>query len=685
MNYPATRRDATVETLHGVTVADPYRWLEDLDSRETRDWVAAQNAVTFHFLETIPGRAYILKRLQQLWNHPRRSIPYHKGNRYFVWHNDGLQNQSVLYVQEGLTGAMKVLLDPNTLSPDGTVALSGQMASADGKLLAYAISDAGSDWQTWKIRDIDAGRDLPDTLKWCKFTAVAWLPDSAGFYYGRYDEPQTGNTMENANYFQKLCFHKLGAPQSADPIVYERPEHKEWGFGPTVTDDGKFLLIDIWQGAERNNLVYYRALDRPAAPILPLLDANDAQYSFLGNAGDAFYFQTTKTADCGRVICIDRRDPEPAHWREIIPMAKDALQSVKIVAGVIYAEYLRDACSRVRRFRLDGAPLADLPLPGIGSVSGMVGEWNDREIFYSFQSFTVPTTIYHVALPDGAPEVYYQTHLDFAPETYETKQVFVTSKDGARVPMFLMYRKGLALDGKNPTQLSGYGGFNISLTPSFNASSLVWLESGGVLAVANLRGGGEYGEAWHEAGMRANKQNVFDDFVACAEWLIANRYTCSAKLAISGRSNGGLLVGACLTQRPELFGAALPGVGVMDMLRFHKFTIGWAWISDYGNPERAADFKTLYAYYPLHNLKPGAHYPPTLITTGDHDDRVVPCHSFKFAAAMQAAQAGTAPVLIRIETRAGHGAGKPIAKSIEETADCWAFLTWVFGMNVPTE
>jgi prolyl oligopeptidase len=572
-----------------------------------------------------------------------------------------------------------VLLDPNLLSEDGTVALSTLAVSEDGRLAAYGTSASGSDWEEFRVRDVASGADLPDHLRWIKFSDASWTHDAKGFFYSRYPEP-TGQELTGVNRFHKLYYHRLGTDQREDIRVYERPDQPDWGFSATVSDDGRYAIVHVWLGTDRRNRVYYLDLKDAQRPrvrggtVVRLLDDFDASYSFVGNDGPVFYFLTDLDAPRKRVIAIDTRRPARARWREIVPQSQDVIESVQIIHDTFVANYLQDAHSRLRLFALDGRPLKDLELPTLGSVSSIAGERKDVEMFYAFTSFLYPTTIFRYDFRTGATSVFKAPAIDFDPSGYETKQVFYTSKDGTRVPMFITHKKGIALDGSNPTYLYGYGGFNISLTPSFSVSMLVWLELGGVYAVPNLRGGGEYGEEWHQAGMHEKKQTVFDDFIAAAEYLIAQRYTSPAKLAIGGGSNGGLLVGAAITQRPELFGAALPAVGVMDMLRFHKFTIGWAWVTEYGSADSAQQFPYLHKYSPLHNIKPGTRYPATFVTTADHDDRVVPGHSFKFTATLQAAQAGPAPVLIQIETKAGHGAGKPTSKLIAEQADRWAFL-----------
>ena len=663
LNYPPSHPDPTVvDIYHGQPVPDPYRWLEDLDSERTRAWIEAQNQLTFDYLQRIPARQRLLERLTQLWNYEKYSQPFKEGGRYFYFKNDGLQNQSVLYTQESLEAEARVLLDPNTLSEDGTVALSGIAISRDGRYLAYGLSRSGSDWQEWKVRDIETGEDLPDHLRWIKFSGASWTPDGQGFFYSRYDEPPPGREYESANYFQKLYYHRLGTPQSEDLLVYHRPDQKEWGFAGGVTEDGNYLIISVWRGTDPKNLLFYKDLRDPNLPVVELIREFEANYSFVGNDGSRFWLLTDLNAPRRRLVAIDLDNP--GQVQEVIPEAEETLQGVSLINNQFVAFYLKDAHTQIKTFALDGTYLGEIPLPGLGSASGFGGKRYDTETFYTFTSFTTPPTIYRYDFTTGRSTLFRQPQVDFDPQAYEVQQVFYPSKDGTRIPMFLVHRRGLARTGDHPTLLYGYGGFGISLTPSFSVGLVAWLEMGGVYAQPNLRGGGEYGEAWHQAGTKLNKQKVFDDFIAAAEWLVANGYTNPSKLAISGGSNGGLLVGACLTQRPDLFAAALPAVGVFDMLRFHKFTIGWAWISEYGSPEDPEEFKALYAYSPLHNLKPGTVYPATLITTADHDDRVVPAHSFKFAAALQAAQGGSQPILIRIDTKAGHGAGKPNTKLI---------------------
>jgi len=693
--YPPAPKGDVVDDYHGTRVPDPYRWLEDPDAPETRAWIEAENRLTEGYLAAIPARTRIRERLTKLWNYPKYGTPFRKAGRYFFFKNDGLQNQSVLYKQASLSADPETLLDPNLLSEDGTVALSTLALSKDGRLLAYGTSASGSDWEEFRVREVATARDLPDHLRWIKFSGASWTHDGKGFFYSRYPEPvgRGADTLTGVNRFQKVYYHRLGTDQGDDVLVYERSDQPDWGFSADVTDDGRYAVLHVWLGTDRRNRVYYLDLKDPKRPrvtgnVVRLLDDFDASYAFVGNDGPVFYFLTDRDAPRKRVVAIDTRHPEGgrggrARWREVIPQGDDVLEGVQIVHDTFVAHYLRDAHSRLRLYALDGRFLQDVALPTLGSVGAISGERKDDEMFYAFTSFLYPTTIFRYDFRTGATSVFKAPAIDFDPSGYETEQVFYTSKDGTRVPMFITHQKGLKRDASHPTYLYAYGGFNISLPPSFSVGILVWLEMGGVYAVPNLRGGGEYGEEWHQAGMHEKKQNVFDDFIAAAEYLIREGYTSPAKLAIAGGSNGGLLVGAAITQRPDLFGAALPAVGVMDMLRFHRFTIGWAWVTEYGSADSAVQFPYLYRYSPLHNIRPGTRYPATLITTADHDDRVVPGHSFKFAATLQAAQAGPQPVLIEIETKAGHGAGKPTSKIIEEQADRFAFLVRNLGMTVP--
>lgn len=677
LTYPDSHAVDQVDIYHGVSVPDPYRWLEDANTTETADWIAAQNQLTFDYLAQIPARSPIYDRMLQLWDYEKLSVPWKRGDRYFYYKNDGLQNQSVLYTLDRLDGEPRILLDPNRLSDDGTVALSGIAFTQDGSLMAYGLSTAGSDWQTWRVRSVATGEDLPDRLDWVKFSRASWTPDNRGFFYSRYDEPNAENQFQETNYFQKLYYHELGAEQAADRLIYERPDQPEWGFGGTVSDDGSYLLISVWKGTESKNLLFVKDLRQPDSPVRELVGDWVGGFGFIDNDGAIGWFETNWQAPMGRVVAIDL-DATSTDWQstiqEVIPEATYKLDAVSTLNDGFVVEYLQDARSAVQFFDLQGQFQFEIELPGLGSIGGFQGKRGDRETFYSFTSYTTPTRIYRYDFASQTSQIFREPTVAFNPDDYETRQVFYRSKDGTKIPLFISHKKGLELTGDHPTILYGYGGFNVSLTPVFSVSNLVWMEMGGIYAVANLRGGGEYGEAWHEAGTKLQKQNVFDDFIAAAEWLIANQYTKPERLAISGGSNGGLLVGACLIQRPDLFGAALPAVGVMDMLRFPQFTIGWAWCSDYGSPEDEAEFRALYAYSPLHNLRSGTAYPATLITTAERDDRVVPAHSFKFTAALQAAQGGDAPTLIRIETKAGHGAGKPTTKIVEEASDKLAFL-----------
>jgi prolyl oligopeptidase len=683
VDYPETRKGDVVEDYFGTKIADPYRWLEDPNSPETQDWVERQNEVTFAFLERIPARARIRERLTTLWNYERYGLPSKQGRWYVFAKNDGLQNQPVLYKSASLSAAPEVLLDPNQLSADGTVALGTTAFTDDGKLMAYSVSSAGSDWLEWRVRDLDTAKDLPDVIKWSKFSDASWLKDGTGFFYSRYDAPAEGQAYSGVNKYHKVYFHRIGTTQDQDPLVYARPDQPDWGFGATVTEDGRFLVITQWEGTNRENRVFVRDLSKEGSAIEPFLDEFDAKYDVVGNDGTRFYVVTDKDAGRNRLVAIDLAKPDAADWTTLIPepAGRDVLSGALMLGDRFLVELRTDAHETLRVHGLDGALEREVPLPAIGSLGGISARRRDAEAFYAFTSFTYPTTIFRYEPQSGGSTVFKQPQVAFSPGDYEVKQVFYASKDGTQVPMFIVGRKGLARSGAAPTLLYGYGGFDISLTPAFSPALIAWLEMGGLFAQPNLRGGGEYGKEWHDAGRLANKQNVFDDFIAAAEYLIEEGYTSSSKLAINGGSNGGLLVGAAITQRPDLFAAAVPQVGVMDMLRFHKFTIGWAWTSDYGSSETKEGFDVLIKYSPLHNIRPGVKYPAMLVTTGDHDDRVVPAHSHKFTAALQAAQAGEAPILTRIETRAGHGAGKPTTKQIEEKADIYAFLAYVLGMT----
>ncbi len=688
LNYPPAAPADIADDFFGTKIADPYRWLEDADSPGTRAWIEAENRVTFSYLGQIPERPAIEKLLTELWNYERYGVPSREGAYYVYARNNGLQNQPVIYRATALDAAPAVLLDPNGLSPDGTIALSSASFTEDGRHMAYGLSASGSDWIEWRVRDVETLADLPDVVKWSKFGGAAWKKDGSGFYYSRYDAPREGEAYQGINKYQKLYFHALGTSQDQDVLVYERRDQPDWGFTADVTDDGRFLLIYQSEGTDPRNRIFVKDLSDPGSSVVPFLDAFDAAYAVVGNDGERFYVKTDKNAPRGRLVAIGRTrvdSPagENASLAEIIPEdpGRDVLSSVVMVANRFVAVWQIDARQCIKVYDLEGRAEADIALPGIGSIPGLTGRRHHRELFYAFTSYTYPTTIFRYDLAARASTLFKRPQLRFDASKYETKQVFYRSKDGTEVPMFITCRRDLRLDGRNATYLYGYGGFNISLTPGFSPAVAAWLELGGVHAVANLRGGGEYGKAWHDAGRLRNKQNVFDDFIAGAEYLIREKYTSTPKLAIGGGSNGGLLVGACVTQRPDLFGAGLAAVGVFDMLRFHKFTIGWAWTSDYGSADVRDDFEALILYSPLHNVRAGACYPAMLIVTADHDDRVVPLHSFKFAATLQAAQGCDAPILIRVETKAGHGAGKPTGKMIQEQADAWSFLVHVLGAS----
>jgi prolyl oligopeptidase len=679
--YPTARRVDQVDDYFGTLVPDPYRWMEDVDSAELKTWVDAENELTQSYLAEVPSREAIENRLMELTNFERYTAPARRGSRYFYSYNSGLQNQNVLYWQEGLEGEAHVLLDPNMMSADGTVAISGVSITDDGRLAAYSIADAGSDWVKWHVRDVTTGNDLPDVVEWSKFSGASWLKDGSGFFYEGYDAPEA-EALKAANYFHKVFFHKLGTAQSEDKLIFDRPDDKELNVGAQVTDDGRYLLLYQSKGTSPNNELAVKDLSDPGAPIVKLISVADAVYSPIDNDGTTFWLLTTLDAPNGKVIAIDLNHPEREHWKTVIPESRNKLSEVTIIDNTFIANYLADAQSVVELHTLDGALIERLALPAIGTASGFGGRREDTETFYQFSNFTTPGTTYRLDMKTRQSKLYRQPKLQFDPEQYETTQIFYTSKDGTRVPMFLSHKKGLRLDGSAPTLLYAYGGFNIPLLPDFAPSRVLWMEMGGVYAQPSLRGGGEYGEAWHAAGTRLKKQTVFDDFIAAAEWLIASKYTSASRLAISGGSNGGLLVAACELQRPELYGAVHAAVGVMDMLRFDKFTIGWAWKEEYGSPsENAEEFAAIYKYSPLHNIRPGVSYPATLITTADHDDRVYPAHSFKYTAALQAAQTEANPILIRVETRAGHGGGTPLSKRLEAAVDQYAFFVRVLGIR----
>ena len=682
IQYPETRKADVVDDYHGTEVADPYRWLEDLNSDETAAWVAAQNEITFSFLERVPARERIVERMTELWNYPRYSTPFERTGHYFFLKNDGLQNQAVLYVQEGLEGEPRVLIDPNTFSEDGTVALSDLKVSSEGRYVMYATSENGSDWETFHVRDIESGEDLPDELNWIKFDPPAWTADSKGFFYARFEKPSEGDEFEEATRNQRLYYHRLRTAQDEDELIYERPDDPELGFSPETSHDGRYLIITISWGSDRRNNVYYIDLSRKPYSVVRLLDELDATYEFIGNRGSVFFFKTNLNAPNYRVISIDIRNPDRNHWKELVPESAAVLDAVKLIRDNFIISSLEDVKARLTIHDLDGSLIKNVELPGIGAVNTIQGSPDGDGFFFDFESFTFPRAVYRYDFSSDGYDVFFPSQVDFDASGYMTQQVFYESKDGTVVPMFITHRKDLVMNGSNPTYVYAYGGFTISMTPYFRVYHQVWMEMGGVLAVPNLRGGGEYGKKWHDAGKLENKQNGIDDFIAAVEYLIDEGYTSTPKVAIGGGSNGGLMTCACVTQRPDLFGAVISDVGVLDMLRYHKFTIGWAWASDYGTSDDPEQFEYLYKYSPLHNVKPGTEYPAVMILTSDHDDRVVPSHSFKFTSAMQEAQAGAASILIRVEKKAGHGAGMPTGMQIVERADKWAFLAAVLDMDV---
>lgn len=678
LTYPTAPTADQVDDFHGEPVADPYRPLEDIDAPATRAWIEAQNALTARVLEGAAQRPAIRRRLAELWDHPRAGAPWRRGDRWFQLRNTGLQDQDVLWTASSPGNDGEVLLDPNTLSDDGTTALSAIEVSDSGELVAYAVSDAGSDWRTWRVRRTATGQDLPDEIAWSKFSSSAWTADGAGFFYCRYPQPAAEDAYDAPNRDMELCYHRIGSDVGDDPVVFSTPHEPEWGFEPEVTDDGRLLVVSIWRGTDPTNRISVADLAHGrSATVRPLIEQADARYEPIAAVDGLLYLSTDHEAPNGRVIAIGVADP--ANRREVIAEGPDAIEHVRLVGSRLAVVTLHDAYHRLAIFETDGRHVADVALPGIGTVADLSGRNEDPDLHLTFTTFAAPATVLAVAMADGAVRRVGEAALPWRPDDFVTEQVFVTSDDGTRVPLFLTHRRDLEPTGEVVTLLYGYGGFQLPIGPMFKPEWLAWMERGGLLAVASLRGGAEYGRDWHDAGRLANKQNVFDDFAACARWLASSGWTSARRIGISGRSNGGLLVGASLTQHPELFGAAVAEVGVMDMLRFHRFTIGWGWTSDYGSPEDPEQYRWLRAYSPLHNIRDGVAYPPTLVTTGDHDDRVVPGHSFKFAAALQAAQGGDAPVVIRIDTDAGHGMGKPVRKLIEERSDVLAFLEQSLG------
>jgi prolyl oligopeptidase len=676
--YPEARQSDQVDTYHGVAVADPYRWLENIDSPEAQTWIKAEQALTQNYLANIPGRERIRSRLSAVWNYARWSAPERHGSLWVFNRNDGLQNQPVLYVTGKLEDEPRVLLDPNTLSTDGTVALKGTGFSDDGRYMAYGTSAAGSDWETWHVMDVTGKTKPADELRWVKFSGASWKKDGSGFYYNRYDAPSGTESLKDANKFLKLYFHRLGTPQSQDPLIMESKTDPDLFFSGHVTEDGHYLVITIGRGTGVNTKVLVQDLRKPDSPMVALVGDFTAAYNLIGNVGSVFYFLTDDNAPRYQISTIDFRHPDKR--QTVIAQSADTIRNVAMVGGKLIVDRMQDAHSVVARYKLDGKLISEVALPGIGTVDGLTGRERDTWSYFSFDSLTSPAMIIGLDTTTGKTQTWRAPKVDFDSSKYETRQVFFNSSDGTKVPMFITAKKGLVLDGNNPTILYGYGGFNISILPKFSPAVATWIEMGGVWAQANLRGGGEYGRAWHEAGMKTVKQNVFDDNVAAAQYLIAQHYTSPAKLALRGGSNGGLLVAATEMQRPDLFAAAVPEVPVMDMMRFREFTIGKAWESDYGSVDSDAEFKAMLAYSPLQNVKAGVAYPPTMILTGDHDDRVFPAHSFKYAAAMQHADAKGNPILLRVETSAGHGQGMPTSKRIEVATDIILFIQNAMGI-----
>ncbi len=679
VTYPDTKKGDVVDNYFGVEVADPYRWLENDTSQETAEWVKAENEVTYGYLEKIEFREDIKERFTELWNYPKYGVPFKEGGKYFFSKNDGLQNQSVLYIQEELDAEPKVLLDPNELSEDGTIAVATSAVSKDGKFLAYATAEGGSDWNKIYIMEIDSRKKLDDEIHWVKFSGISWKGD--GFYYSRFNEPDQGLELSSKNEFHKVYYHKVGTPQSEDILIHENLDNPQRNYYAATTDDENFLILYESESTDGNAL-YYKDLTTPGNEFIKLADGFEYQYGVVDNIGNAFLVITNDGAPRKKLVMVNLKRTDKKSWKTLIPEKEEVLESATLIGNHIVIEYMKDATSKAFIYDFRGKYVDELALPGIGSLIGFSGKKDENLAFYLFTSFNFPSTIYKYDISSNSSEIYKESDINFNPDDYVTNQVFYESKDGTPIPMFIVHHKDMKLNGKNPTYLYGYGGFNISLTPYFSVSRLIFLENGGVYAMANLRGGGEYGEEWHKGGIKLQKQNVFDDFIAAAEYLIDQGYTNPDKLAIAGASNGGLLVGACMIQRPELFKVAMPAVGVMDMLRYHKFTIGWAWAGDYGtSDDDSTMFNYLHGYSPIHNLTDGVEYPATFITTADHDDRVVPAHSFKFAATIQEKHVGENPVLIRIETKAGHGAGKPTSKIIEEVADEWGFIFYNLGME----
>lgn len=677
IKYPIAKKVDQIDDYHGTKISDPYRWLEDNNSIETADWVEAQNNITNEYLSKIPFRDALKKRLTELWNYEKYSAPSKHGEFYTFSKNDGLQEQSVIYIQKGLKGNPEILLDPNKLSNDGSISLGGLAYSKDDKYLCYGISRGGSDWREFFVMDVQTKQLTKDEIKWSKFSGTSWYKN--GFYYGRYDKPKAGEELKQKNEFQKIYYHKLGTLQSDDKLIWEDKQNPKRLFGAGVTDDEKFLILTISEGSSNNNLLYFKNLETDS-PVTPLVDKFEARVGVVDNLDDKFLVLTNLDAPNKKLILIDTKNPSKENWKTILPESKDVIQSVSFLNGKLIVTYLHDAISKVSVYTIEGKYLYDVKLPGVGTVSGFDGKKDELETFYTFTSFAYPPTIFKYDVKKNKSELFRKAAVKFDPDKYETKEIFYESKDGTKVPMFIVHKKGLKLDGNNPTLLYAYGGFNAATLPSFSVSRIPLLDNGVVYASACLRGGSEYGEVWHKGGMLEKKQNVFDDFIASAEYLVKNKFTNPSKLAIQGGSNGGLLVGAVINQRPDLFKVAFPQVGVMDMLRFHKFTIGWAWVSEYGSSDKADQFNYLIKYSPLHNIKKGVNYPATMVTTADHDDRVFPAHSFKYISTLQEMNDGTNPTLIRIETKVGHGAGTSTSKSIELITDLYSFMFYNMGI-----
>jgi prolyl oligopeptidase len=685
LTYPVTSKVNQVDDYHGNLVADPYRWLEDDNSNSTKSWVEAQSLTTERYMATIPQRSAIRKIFTKVGRIGKIGLPLYEANRYFWTSNDGTKQQSVLYASEAPKGKPTVILDPNKLAKDGTVAITEFVPSRDGRLLAYGLSDGGSDWETWHVRDLKTGMDLLDEIKWVKFSRAAWTPDSKGFFYARYDAPKEGHVLSDINEFQKLYYHRVGTLQSSDVVVAENKAEKDWSFDAKVSDDGKLLLVQVSTSAAGNNGLMVIPLEAGAyaagKPLAITLDF-DAEYQVITAVDGKLFVRTNKDAPRGRVIVIDLASPSSANWKTVVPEGQDALESASGVGGQLVLSYLNDVAAKVLIYSVDGKLVREVSLPGIGMVEGFAGRWSDTETTFRYNSITVPHEIHRLNVRSGKTSLFMEPKASFNRNEYETHRHFVTSKDGTRFPIFIAHRKGIKLDGTNPTLLYGYGGFNSYNPPMFSTMAAAWISMGGVYVVASTRGGSEYGSSWHEAAVKEKKQNVFDDFIASAEWIVSNKYTKPARLAIFGLSNGGLLVGAVVNQRPELFAAAVPMVGVMDMLRFQHFTVGSTWVDEYGSSANPVEFKALAAYSPLHNVRSGVNYPAILVTTGDHDDRVVPAHSFKYVATLQAAETGSAPKLIRVETKAGHGSERALSKHIGERTDILAFMARALKMKV---